>query len=109
MSRVDAEFKQRIFAFMATVPYGRVVTYGQVAAICGYANAAWEVGQIAHFGPSELPWHRLVNKPGGMAKAFVPGGPDGQKQLLEAEGVQIDDDYRIVNLTSIQWQPNLKN
>ncbi|HET8671526.1 MAG TPA: MGMT family protein, partial [Candidatus Saccharimonadales bacterium] len=67
MPRVDADFKRQVYDLVAQIPEGRVMTYGQIAALCGAAWAAWEVGQIAHQGPDDLPWHRVVNKQGGLA------------------------------------------
>lgn len=105
MSRVDDEFATRVHALVESIPSGRVMTYGQIAAICGYASAAWEVGQIAHVGPSNLPWQRVVNKQGGMASGFHPGGPDGQRTLLEKEGIEFDDADKIVRLAEYIWHP----
>lgn len=105
MSRVDEEFATRVYAVVAEIPHGKVMTYGQIAAICGYAFAAWEVGQIAHMGPSKLPWQRVVNKQGGMASGFHPGGPHGQRALLEAEAITFDDADKISNLSEYIWHP----
>lgn len=104
MSRVDAEFKQRVYALVAQIPRGRVMTYGQIAAICGAAWAAWEVGQLAHFGPTDLPWQRVVNKQGGLARGYVPDGFEGQKRALEAEGITVSDEYKI-DVQSLIWAP----
>ncbi len=102
MSSVDKEFAEQIYALVAQIPHGRVMAYGQIAALCGKPRGAWEVGQIAHFGPTHLPWHRVVNKQGGLASGW-PGGPGIQQQLLEAEGVEVTD-FRI-NIASLQWTP----
>ncbi len=99
----DPEFKEAIYALVAQIPIGRVMTYGQVAVLCGRPRAAWEVGQIAHYGPDNLPWHRVVNKQGGLASGW-PGGIDVQKQLLEAEGVQVSPEYRI-DIGTLLWNP----
>jgi len=107
MSRVDKEFKERVYAFVAQIPKGRMMTYGQLAALAGAAWAAWEVGQIAHTGPVDLPWQRVVNKAGGLAKGY-PGGYEGHKRALEAEDIYVDEDYR-VNINELLWQPPLKN
>ena len=71
---------------MAQIPAGRVVTYGDLAAMAGHANAARIVGGIAHYGNPDLPWHRLVNRFGGLASGFH-GGREVQAQLLAQEGV----------------------
>lgn len=103
MPRVDSEFKKRVYKLVAQIPKGRVMTYGQIAALCGAAYAAWEVGQLAHYGPKELPWQRVVNKQGGLASAYTWGGLEGHKQALEAEGVEVED-YR-VRVTELLWVP----
>ena len=99
----DKEFKEQIYALVAQIPKGRLMAYGQIAALCGRPRGAWEVGQIAHFGPTELPWHRVVNKQGGLAVGW-PGGIGIQRQLLEAEGVSVSDDKQ-VDITKLQWRP----
>lgn len=104
MPRVDEEFKQQVYGFVAMIPKGRLMTYGQLAALSGAAWAAWEVGQIAHTGPADLPWQRVVNKQGGLASGY-PGGKQGHKMVLEAEGVSVSDDFS-VDVGSLLWQPN---
>lgn len=103
MSRVDKAFTQRVHELVAQIPRGRVMTYGQIAALCGAAWAAWEVGQIAHTGPSDLPWQRVVNKQGGLARGW-PGGPEGQAAALRADGVAVSDELT-VDVASLIWNP----
>lgn len=105
MSRVDAAFAQRVYQLVAQIPEGRVMTYGQIAALCGAAWAAWEVGQIAHTGPTQLPWHRVVNKQGGLAAGWPGGGRSAHQNLLEAEGIVVGDDYK-VDVQKLLWNPN---
>ncbi len=105
MARVDSEFKQRVYDLVALIPSGRVMTYGQIAALCGAAWAAWEVGQLAHFGPVDLPWQRVVNKKGGLARGYVPDGLEGQKRALLDEGVVVSDEF-IVAVDTLLWSPH---
>lgn len=100
---MDKAFRQRVEAVVAQIPRGRVMTYGQIAALCSQARAARIVGGIAHFGDPALPWQRVVNKQGGLASGY-PGGRAGHKQVLEAEGVAVSDDYR-VNVDKLLWWP----
>jgi len=102
---IDASFREKIYVIMAQVPAGRVTTYGDVAGLVGHANAARIVGGVAHYGPSELPWHRLVNRFGGLAAGFH-GGREVQQQLLEAEGVTCTN-FIVDNLKERRWQPDL--
>lgn len=104
MSRVDPDFNDRVYALVAQIPKGKVTTYGLIAAACGAAWAAWEVGQIAHTGPSDLPWQRVVNKQGGLASGY-PGGKAGHKKVLEAEGFQVNDDFQL-EIGKYLWQPH---
>jgi methylated-DNA-protein-cysteine methyltransferase related protein len=104
MKRVDADFKERVYAIVGQIPKGRVMTYGQVAALAGAAWAAWEVGQIAHLGPTDLPWQRVVNKQGGLARGFAWGGIEAHKRLLEEDGVVVDQDFK-VDVNSLLWAP----
>src|SRR5580765_4434718 len=102
MPRVDEEFKNRVYGLVAQIPRGRIMTYGQLAALAGAAWAAWEVGQIAHTGPSDLPWQRVVNKQGGLATGY-PGGKNGHKQVLEDEGFNVSDDFIVQEVNSLIW------
>lgn len=101
---VDQGFRVRVEAVVRQIPRGRVMTYGQLAAMCGNARAARIVGGIAHFGDPDLPWQRVVNKQGGLASGY-PGGRDGHKQVLEAEDVEVSDDY-YVDVRRLLWSPD---
>src|SRR4051812_33105076 len=96
-------FKERVEAIVRQIPAGRVMTYGQLAALCGNARAARIVGGIAHFGDPDLPWQRVVNKQGGLASGY-PGGKSGHKQILEAEGYVVSDDFT-VDVQRLLWWP----
>ncbi|HEY6736616.1 MAG TPA: MGMT family protein [Candidatus Saccharimonadia bacterium] len=99
----DRQFAEAVYALVGSIPPGRVMTYGQLAALCGSPRAARIVGGIAHFGLEELPWHRVVNKRGGLAGAF-PGGRREQAARLAAEGVEISEDY-LVDVDALLWWP----
>lgn len=100
----DANFRERVEVLMAEVPHGRVITYGDLAGLAGQANASRVVGGIAHFGNPDLPWHRLVNRFGGLAAGFH-GGRDAQQQLLEQEGVTCMN-HIVDNFEELRWHPN---
>lgn len=104
MPRVDAQFKDRVYKLVAKIPSGRLMTYGQIAALCGNPLAAWEVGQIAHYGPEDLPWQRVVNKQGSLAKAYTWGGFEGHKKKLESEGITVSKEFT-VDIEQLMWWP----
>ena len=97
--------RDHICSLMSELPDGKVTTYGDLATFAGHPYAARRVGEIAHGGPTELPWHRLVNFKGGLAVGF-PGGQDVQRQLLEQEGI-VCESGRVVNFEERRWRPNL--
>lgn len=90
---------------MAQVPRGSVTTYGDLAALAGSPAASRIVGGVAHYGNPELPWHRLVNRFGGLASGFH-GGREAQAQLLAQERVKCTN-YVVDNFKELRWKPNL--
>ncbi len=92
----EAGFRERVEALVAQIPRGRVMTYGQLAALCGNARAARIVGGIAHFGDPDLPWQRVVNKQaawqaairvvGGTQAGAGSGGCCGVRRLSSGRG-----------------------
>ena len=105
MDELDLNFRQRVEALVAQIPRGREMTYGQLAALCGNARAARIVGGIAHFGDPNLPWQRVVNKQGGLAAGY-PGDRRGHKEVLEAEGFEVSEDYQVDVKHLIWWPPS---
>ncbi len=102
MNKTSNLFKDRVYETVASIPILRVMTYGQVAAICGNPRAARQVGGLAHYGPENLPWHRLVNKSGGLASGYF-GGKVGHKKDLETEGFKVSEDFKIDVVTYQYW------
>lgn len=99
----EGNFKNRVEAIVSQIPRGRVMSYGQIAILCGNPRASRIVGGIAHFGNSELPWHRVVNKSGGLASGF-PGGKQSHKRALEDEGIVVTSGYQ-VDMSKLLWRP----
>lgn len=103
--RVERGFRDKVYQLMADLPKDKVTTYGDIAAMAGQPRAARIVGGIAHQGPDELPWHRLVNREGGLAIGF-PGGQEVQRQLLEGDGITCTD-YIIDDFGARRWRPQM--
>ena len=101
----DSTFRDKICELIAQVPKGKVTTYGDLAALAGHASAPRIVGGIAHYGDTSLPWHRLVNRFGGLASGFH-GGREVQAQLLAYDGVSCTN-FIVDNFKEKRWIPNL--
>lgn len=78
-----------IYNVVKGIPKGRVMTYGQVAALAGNPRWARVVGYALHVNPEPgvIPCHRVVDRNGRVAPSFAFGGTDAQRMLLEGEGV----------------------
>ena len=84
-----ADLRQRILAVVRGVPRGRVASYGEIAWLAGRPRAARLVGRVLSELPpgSRVPWHRVVNAKGEIARGAGRRPDHGQRQRLEAEGV----------------------
>lgn len=102
---IDTSFRDAVYTLIAQVPEGQVTTYGDLAGLAGHANASRIVGGIAHAGPTDLPWHRLVNRFGGLAAGYH-GGREVQGQLLSVEGVT-SSNFIVDEFTERRWQPRI--
>ena len=86
-------FFERVYQVVKTIPYGKVMTYGEIAEILGNKRASRQVGWALHVNPDpeHVPCYRVVDRFGRVSKAFAFGGENRQKQLLEQEGVIFDE------------------
>ena len=91
-------FFQRVWAFAARIPPGRVTTYGQLALLAGNPRRARAAGAALHRAPEGLPCHRVVNRLGEV----YPGSRDGFSRRLREEGVPFLPDGR-VDLGRAMW------
>jgi methylated-DNA-protein-cysteine methyltransferase related protein len=105
VNRTDRPFR-RIYAVVARVPRGRVVTYGQVAQLAGLHGQARIVGYALSALPAgtRLPWHRVVNAQGGVSQRANGPYSHVQRARLEKERVRFDGRGRI-SLERFRWRP----
>lgn len=99
------DLRTQVLALVARIPEGRVMTYGQLARLCGHPGAARQVGYVMNAVPKEgdLPWQRVINAQGRVSTHKIGCG-DLQEELLRAEGVELDDTGRC-DLARYQWWP----
>lgn len=97
-----------IYALVKLIPYGRVSSYGAIAAYLGMKGGARMVGwamNASHTDPA-IPAHRVVNRNGVLSgKNFF--GEAVMQNLLESEGLVIQED-QIVDFPNHFWDPMLE-
>lgn len=93
-----------IYDVVKKIPRGKVATYGQIATLIGNSKFSQVVGFALHANPDQqaIPCHRVVNRFGETAKAFVFGGESEQQRLLILEGVEFLPNGR-VDLSKCLW------
>ncbi|CAN5369714.1 MGMT family protein [soil metagenome] len=113
----DKTYREEVYEIVRKIPSGRVMTYGQIAAILGEGYTARTVGYVMHAAQTEsVPWQRVINSQGGCStgKLFLPYNV--QQKLLEDEGIFFNAKGHC-NLEKYRWlsegfeeeeiQPNL--
>jgi methylated-DNA-[protein]-cysteine S-methyltransferase len=84
-----ADFNRRVLRELARVPYGEVVTYGELAARSARPRAARAVGTVMNRNPLPivLPCHRVIGANGKLVG--YGGGLERKEQLLRLEGAML--------------------
>jgi methylated-DNA-protein-cysteine methyltransferase-like protein len=95
-----------VYRLVAQIPKGKVVTYGQVAALLGAPRAARAVGTALRRLPRMLaptvPWQRVINASGGISFRDDVIRVEEQRWLLENEGIEFSRHGK-VNLKKYRW------
>ncbi|OGB74214.1 hypothetical protein A2V68_00375 [candidate division Kazan bacterium RBG_13_50_9] len=99
-------FTKAVYRLVRAIPQGRIMTYGQIAALLGYPRAAQYVGWTLHWSKFEdVPYQRVVNRFGGLAAGYTRGGREAHRFDLETiDGIVVRDDWTI-DLDKYIWRP----
>jgi len=98
------DFFDRVYKIVATIPKGKVTTYGAIAEVCGFKSSARTVGWALNGAGGNLPCHRVVNRKGELTGKIHFGDPNLMEELLRSEGVEFKDDGRI-KMEKFFWFP----
>ena len=101
------DFFEKVYAVVKQIPYGRVSTYGAIANYLGSKKSARVVGWAmnASHQKKNIPAHRVVNRVGLLTGKKHFFGFNLMKQLLENEGMIIDNN-QIKNFNNFFWDPS---
>jgi methylated-DNA-protein-cysteine methyltransferase-like protein len=104
----NRDFFSRVYDITLLIPYGRITSYGAIARFLGSGKSARMVGwalNASHSNPEFIPAHRVVNRNGMLTGKHHFGNSSTMQQLLENEGIIVEDD-RIVNFRENFWDPS---
>ena len=100
-------FFDDVYAVVRQIPVGRVTSYGLIGQFLGSKSSARMVGwamNAAH-GLPDVPAHRVVNRNGLLTGKMFFGSPNIMQELLEKEGIMIEND-KIKNFSKVLWNPS---
>ena len=102
-----SDFFHRVYEVVKLIPPGRVTSYGAIARYLGIGGSARMVGwamNASHSNSEFVPAHRVVNRNGLLTGKHHFDTPGAMQELLEAEGLIIEDD-QILNFKAHFWDP----
>src|SRR4030042_5846382 len=97
-----------VYEVTKLIPYGRITSYGAIARYLGSGRSARLVGwalNASHTRSEFIPAHRVVNRNGLLTGKRHFGNSTTMQQLLENEGIIIEDD-QILNFSKKFWDPS---
>lgn len=102
-----ADFFEKVYEVVRLIPPGRVTSYGAIAAYLGSGGSSRMVGWAmnnAHTQEKFVPAHRVVNRNGLLTGKHHFGSPTAMQELLEAEGIRIEED-QVCDFKKLFWDP----
>lgn len=103
-------FFENVFEVAKKIPYGRVTSYGAIARYLGTAKSSRMVGwamNASHASKNPVPAHRVVNRNGMLTGKHHFGSPKLMEQLLNSEGIEVEDDC-IIDFKTYFWDPSIE-
>jgi methylated-DNA-protein-cysteine methyltransferase-like protein len=104
----EDSFFELVYEVARQIPYGRVTSYGAIAACLGTKLSArmvgWAMNGADKINPT-VPAHRVVNRVGLLSGKHHFKPPGKMEKLLRKEGILVKDDM-IVNFREKFWDPS---
>ncbi|MCS6873567.1 MAG: MGMT family protein [Pyrinomonadaceae bacterium] len=101
----DITYREKVYELVRQIPYGRVMTYGQIARILGEEYTPRKVGFVMRLAEEDkVPWHRVINSRGGCSTAKLTIPVNLQQKMLEEEGIEFDE-KGFCDLDKYLWNP----
>ena len=99
-------FFDSVYQVVRYIPFGKVTSYGAIAAYLGVKSGARMVGWAMNAAHTleDVPAHRVVNKIGLLTGKAHFADPNEMERLLSEEGIEVKDN-RIVDFEKVFWNP----
>lgn len=97
--------QSRVGKTLSYVPSGHVISYGQLADLCGLPGRARMMGKCLREINIDCNWHRVLRSDGKIAFPAGSEKAEEQRQRLTAEGVVVKNNR--VNMRKFAWMPDL--
>ena len=98
----------KVYEIVKLIPFGRVTSYGAIAAYLGSKGSSrmvgWAMNSSKDFAQN-LPAHRVVNRIGLLTGKQHFGGSDVMADLLRSEGLTVENN-QITNFEKHFWDPS---
>ncbi len=108
MDTQNDNFFLKVYEVVKLIPKGRVTSYGAIARYLGTSRSARMVGwamNSSHHYDEYIPAHRVVNSKGLLTGKHHFRHETMMQELLENEGLKIEND-RIIQFDKFFWDPN---
>ncbi|NLA23548.1 MAG: MGMT family protein [Bacteroidales bacterium] len=99
-------FFTQVWELVKQIPYGRVTSYGAIAAYLGSKQSSRMVGWALNGSQMKngIPAHRVVNRNGMLTGKSHFFTATAMEDLLRSEGVEVEDD-KVKNFEELFWNP----
>ena len=105
MKPETVSFFESVYDVVRQIPEGRATNYGAIAKYLGAARSSRLVGYAMNASHDKnVPAHRVVNRVGLLTGKHHFSGTNLMQQLLENEGITVEDN-QIKNFKDIFWDP----
>ena len=106
---MKANFFEDVYEVVKLIPKGRWTSYGAIAHYLGSKGSARMVGWAMNSAHNEakVAAHRVLNRNGVLSGKSHFNPPGKMQELLEEEGLKVNDD-RIINSAESFWDPTVE-
>lgn len=97
-----------VYEVTRLIPAGKVTTYGAIANYLSLGSArmvGWALNK-SFTGDNPVPAHRVVNRKGELSGRVHFPTPTMMQELLESEGIEVENDT-IIDFKKKLWNPSI--